>query len=180
MNWEFAVLDWMQANWRSPWLDVVVPFFSALWDWGIPWFLLTAVLLWYKPTRKVGWCVLCAIGLELLVVSLGCKPLFGRPRPCDINLAVDKLIPRPRSASFPSGHTAQAFAVSGALYACRSKWFAPVAVISVLLALSRMYLYVHFPTDVAAGIWIGWLCGWGAVVLCRRWENLKNTKNAKI
>lgn len=179
MSWEFAVLDWMQANWRGPVLDGIVPVFSALWDWGVPWFLLTAVLIWYKPTRKMGWCVLCAIGVELLVVSLGIKPLVDRLRPCDINLAIEQLVPRPRSASFPSGHTAQAFAVSGALYFCRSKWFVPVAVLSVLLALSRLYLYVHFPTDVAAGILIGWLCGWVAVVLCRRGESLKNQKKTK-
>lgn len=170
MNWEFAILDWIQANLRGPWLDRIVPVFSVLWDWGVPWFLLTAVLLCYKPTRKAGWCVLGAIGLELLAVSLGLKPLFDRLRPCDINLAVDQLVPRPRSASFPSGHSAQAFAVSGALYYCRSKWFGPVVGISVLLALSRLYLYVHFPTDVAVGILIGWLCGWCAVAFCRRWE----------
>ena len=172
MEWEFSLLNWIQTSLRTPWLDQVVPVFSALWDWGAPWFLLTAGLLLYKPTRKLGWCALCALLVEVAVVSLGLKPLFQRARPCDFYPEMLTLTSRPHTASFPSGHTAQAFALCGALYTCRSKWFWPVCGLAVLLGLSRLYLYVHFPTDVLAGALIGWLCGWLGVQLCRRAQNL--------
>ncbi len=173
MGWEFTILDWIQNNMRSPWLDTLVANFSELANIGAPWILLALVLIMYKPTRRTGCFLAAAMLLEFVVVDMGMKPLFDRPRPCDVNTAIDMLVQRPNSASFPSGHSAQAFVVSSALYYCHSKLFVPVLVVSVLMALSRLYLYVHFPTDVMIGMLVGWLCGFVAVEFCRKWE-LKN------
>ncbi len=163
MQWEFAVLDWIQTYWRSPLWDDAIAVFSTLWDHGVPWILLAVCLLCRKSTRKTGRSMAIAMILELVVVSLLMKPLVGRVRPCNVRPLAELLIPRPGTASFPSGHSAHGFAVTGALFYRRSKLTAPVFVLSVLLALSRLYLYVHFPTDVLAGIAIGWLCGWAGV-----------------
>lgn len=173
MAWEFTLLDWIQTNIRTPWLDTVVANFSSLGNIGTLWLILACALILYKPTRRTGIFLAIALLLETFVVDLSIKPLCNRPRPCDINTSVEMLVPRPYSASFPSGHSAEAFAVSGVLYYCHSKWFVPAVIFSGLMALSRLYLYVHFPTDVAAGILIGWLCGFAAVDFCKKWE-LKN------
>ena len=166
MNWEFQILDGIQKIACSG-LDHFFAWLSPLFDWGIPWFLLAAILLFRRKTRKEGLCVLLSMIAELVIVSVGIKPLVGRLRPCDLR-EVALLVPCPGSASFPSGHTAQAFAVSSVLYYSHSKCFVPALILAVVLAFSRLYLYVHFPTDVLAGAMVGWACGWLVAALYRK------------
>ncbi len=166
MNWEFQILDGIQQM-ACPGLDAFFAWLSPLFDWGLPWFVLAGILLCRRKTRKEGLCVLFALLAELAVVSIGIKPLVGRLRPCALR-EVALLVPCPGSASFPSGHTAQAFALSSALYYSHSKCFVPAVLLAAVLAFSRLYLYVHFPTDVLAGVMVGWGCGWLAAALCRK------------
>jgi len=94
------------------------------------------------------------------------KPLIARARPCDINTAIQLMIPRPDDFSFPSGHTAASFAAAFSLYIAGVKKLSiPAFILASFIAFSRMHLYVHFPTDIVAGIVIGILCGYTGYLL---------------
>ncbi|MCB7513484.1 MAG: phosphatase PAP2 family protein [Clostridiales bacterium] len=155
---EFMILDAIQTL-RTPWLDGVMVFVSSLGNSGAVWIVLAAVLLALPKYRRLGVVVACALALDLVVCNLFLKPLIARPRPCDMNTAMDYLIARPHGWSFPSGHTAASFAAASALWFGGSRLWIPCGILAVLIALSRLYLYVHFPTDVLGGAAVGILCG---------------------
>lgn len=112
-------------------------------------------------TRKVGILVSVALLLDVLTCNVILKPLIARTRPYDVNTAVELLIRAPRDYSFPSGHTAASFAAAAALwFADKKKLAIPALVLAVLIAFSRMYFYVHYPTDVLGGAILGMVCGW--------------------
>ena len=102
-----------------------------------------------------------ATALVLYLVAGDCilKPLFARPRPCDVNTAITILVKRPHGHSFPSGHTASAFAAAFALWLQNRKLGVPALVLAAFIAFTRLYLYVHFPTDVL-GLALGALASW--------------------
>ncbi|MEY8461529.1 phosphatase PAP2 family protein [Eggerthellaceae bacterium 24-137] len=163
---ELAILDAMQA-WHSPVLDGLVAAFTSTSNHGELWILLGIVLVCFRRTRKAGVGVLVAVALGAVVTNLLVKPLIMRPRPCDVNAAVAMIVPRPSGSSFPSGHTTAAFAAAAALWFARDPkapgaLVAGVTVAAVLMGLSRMYCYVHYPTDVLAGALVGTLAGLAA------------------
>lgn len=163
---ELALLDIMQT-WHTPWLDTLVAAFTSTSDHGELWIVLGLVLLCFRRTRKAGVGVLVAVALGAVVTNLLVKPLIMRPRPCDVNAAVAMIVPRPHGSSFPSGHTTAAFAAAAALWFARNPkapagLIAGVTVAAVLMGLSRMYCYVHYPTDVLAGMAVGVLAGLAA------------------
>jgi len=157
---ELAILDWIQEYVRSPFLDRVVPVFTRFNDNGEIWIMLAVLLVLFRNHRKAGFSVGVGLLLNLVACNLTLKPLIGRIRPFMVNTAIELLVEAPSSAAFPSGHTASSFAVAGALWACNSPFWKPVTVVAALMALSRLYLYVHWPTDILGGLVLGWLCGW--------------------
>lgn len=157
---EFAILDWIQENLRNPVFDVWMPALTALGNGGFIWIVLSGVLLCIPKFRKTGAAVLAALALEAVCCNLLLKPWAARIRPCDWNTAVQLLIARPEDFSFPSGHTGAAFAVVAALWIRKNWLWRPCFILAVLIAFSRLYLYVHFPTDVLAGILLGVGAGW--------------------
>lgn len=166
---ELAILDAMQA-WHNPVLDPLVAVFTSTSNHGELWILLGIVLLCFRRTRKAGAGVLVAVALGAVVTNLTIKPLLMRPRPCDVNAAVAMIVPRPSGSSFPSGHTTAAFAAAAALWFARrpaapAGLIAGVTVAAALMGLSRMYCYVHYPTDVLAGAIVGTLAGLAAARL---------------
>lgn len=154
-NFDFTVLNYIYEHMRSAFLDFLLPKITALGDVGIIWIIITVIMLCVKKWRKCG--IICALALVLCIIvgNLTLKPLFGRIRPFDLNTAVDLLIDRPTDFSFPSGHSMTSFAAATSVYTCYKKAGCWLLVLAGLIAFSRLYLYVHYPTDVIFGIIIG-------------------------
>lgn len=110
-----------------------------------------------------------ALIADLIICNVILKPIVARIRPYSINQTVQLLVTPLKDYSFPSGHTAASFASVSALYfAGRKRMAAGALIVSVLIAFSRMYLYVHYPTDVLGGLIIGLLCGWIADMIIEK------------
>ena len=159
---EFAVLDFIQAHLRCSILDSLMVSVSRLGDAGLIWIVIALGLSLFRRTRGTGLSMLLALALEVLLCNGLLKPLTARLRPCVASGAVELLILRPQDFSFPSGHTAAAFAALGALRFARAGWRLSAGLFAGLMAFSRLYLYVHDPTDVLAGAALGLCAGWAA------------------
>jgi len=156
---ELAVVRWLGGHGAAPldwlaWLLWLGGRFGGLW-------LLLALVGWAARRMKAAavWQVILALILALVVVNVAAKPLADRSRPYELDAAVRVVGGRPLSSSFPSGHTASAFAAAVALSRGWPGGAGAWWTLAVLMALSRVYAGVHFPTDVAAGALIGYLCG---------------------
>ncbi len=157
---EIQILNLIQ-NLRTPLGDIIVPFITRLGNAGIIWIILTLVLLLIPKTRKTGVIMTVALLVDLVLCNLLLKNLVARTRPFDVNTAVQLLVAKPQDYSFPSGHTAASFASVTALYlAGEKKMWKAALVLAVLIALSRLYLYVHYPTDIIGGVIFGSLSGY--------------------
>ena len=122
-------------------------------------FCRAAVLLLLRKHRWTGVALSFALILDLICCNIVLKPLVGRVRPFLVNTAVELLTAPPADASFPSGHTAASFAAVFALRASGSPLWKPALVLAAGIAFSRLYLYVHFPSDVFAAALLGLLIG---------------------
>lgn len=160
MQWELAVLDWIQLHLRCGFLDRLMPFVSGLSNHGEIWILLAAVLLLIRRQRAYGLSAACALTLDLIACNLVLKPLIGRVRPFAFRPDLLLLVPPPGDASFPSGHTAASFAAVCALKTAGSPLWKPALTLAIVTAFSRLYLYVHWPTDILGGILLGAAVGW--------------------
>lgn len=169
MGIELKILDLIQGI-RTPLSDAVMCLITKLGNAGMLWIVLAAILLLIPKTRKTGVAVMAALCIDLVLCNGILKPLVGRIRPCDINTQVSLLIARPDDFSFPSGHTAASFAVVAALYLSgEKKLWKPAFAIACLIAFSRLYLYVHYPTDILGGVFAGLAAGYMGVILNRKW-----------
>lgn len=158
---EISILNAIQSI-ASPILDAFFSFYTGLGDHGELWFafiLLTAI---NKKTRRIAVVALIAIAIEFLIVDNMIKPLIMRPRPFEV-YPFEIIIDNPHGSSFPSGHSASSFAVAAVFYFTKHKWRIGMLICAVLMAFSRLYLFVHFPSDVIIGSLIGVLIGWIAV-----------------
>ena len=167
MTLELNILDWIQTL-HTSFGDSLMIFFTNLGNRGFIWIALDIVLLIFPKTRRIGIAVAFALILELILCNGVLKPLFERTRPFDINTDIDLLISPPSDFSFPSGHTASGFAAASALCFAKSRLRFPALILAALIAFSRLYLYVHFPSDVLAGILLGVLTGAAGTLLGRR------------
>ena len=167
---ELGILDWIAQNCRNDWMDIFMSSITRLGDSGIFWIVLGVVLLLCRNSRSKGAQVLLALVFSLIFCNLILKNAVGRIRPFELNLAADVLIPKPTDPSFPSGHTSASFAAAVVLLLTQWKGRWITLVLAVLIAFSRLYLYVHFPTDVLVGAVLGSLCGWLAVQVWNKFQ----------
>lgn len=158
MNWlnttELPILWWIRDHLTNPLLDTVMPYVSSLARHGECWILLALILICFKKTRKAGVAMGLAMACGFLIGNIGMKNLFARIRPYDM-VEVELLVAKLHDFSFPSGHTLVSFEAATALTVYHRKWGAAALVLASVIALSRLYLFVHYPTDVAAGLLLG-------------------------
>lgn len=181
---DLPILDWIAGNLRSPLGDACMPAITHLGDAGAVWILLAAVLLGFPKHRKAGLSMALALLIGLVVCNLTLKPLVARMRPFDYQLLhfgkqIPLLIPAPADFSFPSGHTCSSFAAATALLLRNRKLGTPAMILAALIAFSRLYLYVHYPTDVLASIALGVCAAFVANYLVNKGYALYQTKNTK-
>lgn len=160
MSFDFSILDFIQSHLRCGFLDTVLVFITKLGNSGWIWIAVTLLLLLLPKTRKWGLAMAVSLALESLCCDMLLKPLVARPRPFTVNPSVTLLIAPPHGFSFPSGHTGASFAATSALYFSKSRFWIPALLLSAAIAFSRLYLYVHYPTDVFAGALLGCAAGY--------------------
>ncbi len=158
-QWDFAVLDWIQANLRCAFLDFTMPVVSMYADHGIVLIGITVILLLIRSRRICGANILAGMAGGGIIGNLCLKNIIARSRPCWINPDISMLVAIPKDYSFPSGHTMHSFIVAMVLLHYDKKLGIPALIMAVLVGLSRLYLYVHFPTDVMAGAALGTTIG---------------------
>ena len=162
LNWitdlDVMINYWIQQNLRNDILTSVFQFITSLSDYGWFWILIIIVLLINKKTRKAGLIALVSFVLCALVVNVFMKPLFMRIRPYDL---VDHLIyigEKPWDYSFPSGHTSAAFSVALICFWQLDKKYSWIfMLIAALIGFSRLYLGVHYPSDVLGGFLVAFV-----------------------
>lgn len=160
MNFDMVILDLIQGNMKSGLMDSIMPLISHLGDSGLVWIILSIGLVIPKKTRKLGFVMIIALVLNGIICNIILKPMLARIRPFDVNTSIKLLINKPRDFSFPSGHTSASFTAASVLFFRRSKLFVPSLILATLIGFSRLYLYVHYPSDVVGGIILGIVCGY--------------------
>ena len=155
-TFEDGILLFIQDSVRC---SVLTPFFvfvTRLGDRGFIWIMLSLLLLLSPKTRKTGCIGLLSLLFSLLVNNLLLKNLVERSRPFDVIQALTPLIPSPRDFSFPSGHTASSFAAAGVFFRNLPRRLGvPALILAALIGVSRLYVGVHYPSDVLFGMLSG-------------------------
>ncbi|MFI3173076.1 MAG: phosphatase PAP2 family protein [Eubacteriales bacterium] len=150
------LLLWIQENLRTKELTERMKKITHLGDKGWLWVTITWVLYMCKKTRRIGVCMAASLMLAAFVTNLIVKPYVARSRPYDSVRGLERLIPLQYDWSFPSGHTSASFAAAGIIYfmACK-KWGTVALLLASAISYSRMYLGVHYLSDVLAGVAVG-------------------------
>lgn len=152
---DFSILFWIQAHVRTAWLDVVFPFLSVINNVGLFWIVLSVILLLFRRTRLCGICMLVCLAVDCALGEGLLKHIVMRERPCNVMPMDGMLIPKPTTSSFPSGHTASSFTAATAMFYHHKRAGIAAYGLAALIAFSRLYCYVHYPTDVLAGMVLG-------------------------
>lgn len=159
MSLDWSILQWIQSALNCPTLDFLMPKITALGNAGAIWLLASIVLIITKKYRKQGALLLIGLAASVLIGNMLLKNIVARPRPCWIDTSVQLLIANPTDYSFPSGHTLSS-AVSATILAKTDRRLGYAAIpLAVLIAFSRLYLFVHFPSDVLAAAVLGVVIG---------------------
>ncbi len=158
------VIHWI-GTLQSQKRNTIMKFFSKLGDKGLVWFAICAPLLIHRPTRMIGCNILVGLVFTHLTGEVLIKHLVCRIRPCHKLDEKELVIEKPKYYSFPSGHTASSFSVFAVTVFTFPLISIPIFILASLIAFSRLYLRVHYLTDVVAGTVLGSLCGFLAVEL---------------
>lgn len=161
MNLDWSILHGIQTYLACPLLDFVLPRVTALGNGGAIWLAAAGGLFCTRKYRKQGVILLASLAAGALVGNVCLKHLVARARPCWLDPGFPLLIPVPQDYSFPSGHTLSSF-VGATVLTLTDRRFGWAAIpLAVIIAFSRLYLYVHFPSDVLAGAVLGICIGAG-------------------
>ena len=173
-NADISILLYIQEHIRKEWMNGFWRAITFLGDGGWFWILLAVVLLIMKKTRKAGVAAAIALVIGALITNVCLKNMVARVRPYDTYSALIPIVTKPIDWSFPSGHTCASFASAFVYFRLLPKKYGiPALVLACMIAFSRLYLGVHYPTDVLAGFLIGLLASVLAVWMVRRFYDHK-------
>jgi len=170
-SFDLPILDWIQSYLQSELMDTIMPIITMFGDAGIFWIACAVLLMIFPKTRRTGLGMGFALLMGLLICNVTLKPLVGRIRPYDYQIqnlgrtwdsllaAGRLLVETPHDFSFPSGHTIASFEACTVLILGNKKLGIPATLLAIAIAFSRMYLYVHYPTDVIASVILGTIFG---------------------
>lgn len=160
------ILLWIQEYIRNDFLTPIFKFITSLGDEGYVWIAIAILLLFIKKYRKVGITVGVSLLGSLLFNNMLIKNLVARTRPYRVLDTLTILIEEPGEFSFPSGHTSSSFAAGVVLFMLLPrKYGVPAMILAFLIGISRLYVGVHYPTDVLAGMVMGTILAIGSVKL---------------
>ncbi len=146
-----VILNFIQSHMHTALLDKTMPFVSLLGNVGFVWIAIAVIFLLSKKYRPTGFLILIALTLCFLLGDIFLKPFIARPRPFTIHPAMSLLISPPTDFSFPSGHTGSSFSAAIIILLNRKSWGIATMILASLIAFSRLYLYVHYPSDIIGG-----------------------------
>lgn len=164
---DLSILDFIHNTLSNPVMDIIMTCLTYSIEFGAMAILVFIIMMCIKNMRKTGFAVMGATLSVMLFGELIIKHLVARPRPFVINGAIELIIKAPSGFSFPSSHTATCFAMATAIYLFHKRLGIIAYIYAALVAFSRMYLYVHYPSDIIGGIALGIGCGIGAVALVK-------------
>lgn len=174
LSFDEAILLWIQDNFRNDFLTPIFTFITHLGDYGQLWIVLTLLFLIFARTRKTGILMMFSLLGSLLVNNMILKNLVARVRPYEVVESLNRIIEAQADLSFPSGHTGSSFAAAVViLLMCPKKMGIPAMILAALIMFSRLYVGVHYPTDVIAGAVTGTLI---AVFVCRIYKRYFENK----
>ncbi|MDE6024806.1 MAG: phosphatase PAP2 family protein [Lachnospiraceae bacterium] len=170
-----SILLWIQQHLRTDIMTAIMKAVTMLADRGIFLIAVAVLLMAFKPTRKTGIAAMLGLIINLLIVNVWLKNMIDRTRPYYMVEGLNSLLPPQLDSSFPSGHTSHAFAMAAVIWSTAEKKYGIAAIVlATMIAFSRLYLGVHYPSDVFAGVLIGILSGFISVVIVKRWK-MSNT-----
>lgn len=176
-NLDGDILLFIQDHVRQPWMDGFWKAVTHLGDAGVFWIILAIVLLIVKKGRTAGLGAAFALGIGALITNVALKNAVARVRPYEVVPGLIRIIGQQHDFSFPSGHTCASFAAAVALYkTLPRRWGIACLVLAVLISFSRLYVGVHYPSDVLGGAVIGIFAGWAGAALAQRLK--KRSENA--
>lgn len=155
MSFDWSILHWIQHTLVCPALDFLMPKITLLGNGGAIWLLAAVALLITKKYRRYGVYLLAGLAAGVLSGNVVLKNLIARPRPCWLDTSVQLQIANPTDYSFPSGHTLSSVIGATILTKADRRFGFAAIPLAALIAFSRLYLYVHFPTDILGAVVLG-------------------------
>jgi undecaprenyl-diphosphatase len=168
---DLQILLFLQNHVRVSWLDPIMKALSVAGNAGLCWIILGLALLAWPKTRRTGFTMLAAMAVCYVFNDLVVKLLVQRPRPFTVCAELHPLVALPASWSFPSGHTCSSFAAACSIYRTNGRRAGiPAFLVAAGIGFSRMYVGVHYPTDVLCGMLIGIFGSWAVWKGLWKWE----------
>jgi len=177
---ELSILHAIQ-NIRTPGLDkiMVLIFSTIVGSNGQIWVYLGILAFLFPKTRRCGICMLVSYLLAYFLCDNILKELIARPRPFVVDDSVSMLVKKSSSFSCPSVHSALAFATASAVFFKRKDVGIAALIFAALVGFSRLYFFVHYPTDVLLGAVIGFFIGWFVTKMSERLYSRQSKKKKK-
>lgn len=152
---DIKLLSLIQRRLRCSFLDKVMPMITSLGTCGVIWGAIMLIFFRLPRYRRMGLILFVTLVFCAMITNIILKLMVARPRPCHIFIEIPLLIERPMDFSFPSGHTMSSFAAATVIIHTNQTLGLIAFALAILISFSRLYLFVHFPSDVLAGILFG-------------------------
>ena len=174
---ELNILHSIQSLFQCKFMDYIMGFFTTIGDKGMVWFVVAIILFYFKKTRKIGICVFISLICGVILGNGILKHLVARNRPFNVdNTLIVQFIKKPSGYSFPSGHTLASFEAAGSILLYNKRLGIISLIVAFLIAFSRLYFGVHYPTDVLGGMILGTII---AIFVHNFWEHVLEKNKSK-